>query len=302
MIEDKEKKEQLKEIIFSIFLECCTESDQRQKNIGQLWDFIIKYGNKYLKMKTDEMGVEIFEIIQRIIKNVNAGKLIKEKNEFFRILNRSLKRGEFQYNNDNDESEKIHIPKDKKFRFRKAEKEIEIMKERFLGRGLTAEERSQCILKWFKKEAEYIEVKDAINVGSLYFNNENEDGEVDVLNYVTTVSDDPVDEYIKKTDMDMVRETVKSLLEKKQPRSRDCYKALFTLYCIENYKDFVRLYPVLDNKILEEWHKTDKKYKQYEIYQKYHPNAQKSSADAMASKNLTEFLYDIKAYLKEKNH
>jgi hypothetical protein len=100
--------------------------------------------------------------------------------------------------------------------------------------------------------------------------------------------------------MAIIREAVKSLLTKKQKRSRDCYRALFTLHCIENYKDFEELYPVLDKNVLETC-KDGKNPNQYKIYQKYHPKAQKSSAEAMASTNLKEFLKDIETYLKEKS-
>jgi hypothetical protein len=122
-----------------------------------------------------------------------------------------------------------------------------------------------------------------------------------VLNYADTRSDDPLIDYIKKTDKETVREAVKSLLDKKQERARDCYRSLFTLHCIENYKDFEKLTPVLDSKIIETWQKDMKKPKQYEIYQMYHPNSQKSGAEVMASTNLKEFLNDIKTCLKEKN-
>jgi len=90
-------------------------------------------------------------------------------------------------------------------------------------------------------------------------------------------------------------------LDKKQERSRDCYRALFTLHCIENYKDFEKLYSILDGKIMELWQKDIKMPKKYEVYQTYHPNAQKSSAEAMASINLREFINNIEICLKEKN-
>ena len=301
MIEDKEKEELLKEKIFSVFLECHTTPDQNQKHIGQLWDLIIRWGKKYLKINTNEMGVEIFKIIRRILNNENYEKNIIDKSELFKILYKSMNRGKAEYYRDFNESGTIKISKDKQTRLRKVEKDIEKMKSSFSGRELTTEERSQCINRWFKNEAKYLQVKNARNVGSLYSTKKNEDNEVDVLNYALDFSANPSDEYIRQTDMDTVRETVKSLLEKKQKRSKDCYRALFTLHCIENYKDFERLYPVLDSQILETWDKTGNRPKQYEIYQQYHPNAQKSSIDAMASKNHREFLNDIEKCLKEKN-
>ena len=174
------------------------------------------------------------------------------------------------------------------------------MKESQLGRKLTNDEQIQNISKWFKKQ-EYIELLNLINVSSISYTVNDGNSKIDALNYIDTFSDNPLDEYIKKTDMETVREAVKSLLDKKQERSRGSYRALFTLYCIENYKDFEKLYPVLDKSILETWQKDGKNPNQHEIYQKYHPNAQKPSAEAQASKNLREFLSNIETCLKEKN-
>jgi hypothetical protein len=145
----------------------------------------------------------------------------------------------------------------------------------------------------------------AKNVGSISYAGNDGNDEIDALNstvtpiYNTNITDNPLDEYIKKADMAIIREAVKSLLDKKQKRSRDCYRALFTLYCIENCKNFEELYSVLDKNVLETC-KDGKSPNQYEIYLKYHPKAQKPSAEAMASANLKEFLNDIETYLKEK--
>jgi len=136
------------------------------------------------------------------------------------------------------------------------------------------------------------------NIGSLYTAN-SENDEINVLDFYDAHSEDPLDDYINKTDMETVQAAVKSLLDKKQARSRNCYRALFTLYCIKKGLD--GLYPILDQKIIDSFHKHGKKPKQYKIYLKYHPEADKKSAEAEASKNLHEFLNDIKTYLKEKN-
>ena len=173
------------------------------------------------------------------------------------------------------------------------------MSEDQLGRKLTNDEKIQVISKWFK-EQEYIDLLNVINVGSLSFTINDEDDETDGLNkYIDPRLVPPLDELINKTDTEAALEAVKSVLEKKQDRSRDCYRALYTLYCIkENKRD---LYPILDQEILDLFHKEGKKPKQYEIYLKYHPGVDKESAEVMASTNLREFLNDIEICLKEKN-
>ena len=73
-----------------------------------------------------------------------------------------------------------------------------------------------------------------------------------------------------------------------------------SLHCIDK-KYTENLYSILDQEIIE----INKKHriipKKYEIYQKYHPKAGKDSAEAIASKNLKDFLEELENYLKEKN-
>jgi len=60
------------------------------------------------------------------------------------------------------------------------------------------------------------------------------------------------------------------------------------------------LYPILDQKIIDSFHKDGKKPKQYEIYMKYHEGIDKKSAEPQAATNLRDFINDIKTFLKEK--
>ena len=301
MKEYKRTEEEQKDYIFDIFLKCHTEtaSSRLQMYYPTLCEQIYKWYRDYLSIDVDKMGLEITKVINRFVKDENISKIPDDKDGFFRYLASSIKRESASFYREYNENDTIKIPKDKKQKLREVEDFIR-MKESQLGRKLTADEKTQCISKWFKK-TDYINLLNMKNVGSI--SNTSNDGnyEIDALNYVTAFSNDLTDEYIRKTDMKTVRETVKLLIEKKQQRSRDCYRALFTLHCIEKQADFEELYPVLDNQILEIWHKNEKKPRQYEIYQMYHPNAQKSGAEAMASKNLSEFLNDIETRLKEKN-
>ena len=301
MKERKRTEEQQKDYIFDIFSKCHSEaaSSRLQVYYPALCAEIYKWYKDYLFVDVNKMGLEIVKVINRFIKDENILKIPNDKDGFFKYLTSSIKRESAGFYREYNENDTIKIPKEKKQKLREVEDFIR-MKESQLGRKLTADEQTQGISKWFKKQ-EYIDLLNLINVGSISHTSNDENNKADALNYITTFSDDPVDEYIKKTDMDTVRKIVKSLIENKQERSRDCYRALFTLHCIENFKDFEKLYPVLDSQILETWHKNMKKPKQYEIYQMYHPNAQKSSTDAMASKNLTEFLNDIETRLKDKN-
>ena len=300
MKEPKRNEEQQKDYIFDIFSKCHSEtaSGRLQVYYPTLCEQIYLWYRDYLSIDVDKMGLEITKVINRFIKDENISKIPDDKDSFFKYLNASIKREKNSFYHEYDEESTIKIPKEKKRKLREIDDFIR-MKESQFGRKLTNDEKIESISKWFKKQ-EYVNLLNLINVGSISHTSNDGNNEIDILNYTDTHSVDPLDEYIKKTDMGTVLEAVKFSLAKKQERSRDCYRALFTLYCIENYKDFEKLYPVLDSQILEIWQKSGKNPNQYEIYQKYHPNAQKSSAEAMASKNLSEFLNDIETCLKEK--
>jgi hypothetical protein len=301
-VKDRKKtEEQQKDCIFDIFTKCQSEtaSGRLQVYYPELCEQIYRWYRDYLSIDVNKMGLEIAKVINRFIKDENISKIPDDKDGFFKYLNASIKRekaGSYREYNENDA---IKIPKEKKQKLREVEDFIR-MKESQLGRKLVNDELIQGISKWFKKQ-EYVDLLNLINVGSILYISNDGNNETDTLNYIDTLSDDPLVEYIIKADRETVLEAVNFLLEKKQERSRDCYRALFTLHCIENYKDFEKLYPVLDRNVLEICQKDGKNPNQYEIYRIYHPGVQKSSADAMASKNLREFLSDIENYLKRKN-
>jgi len=304
----KRTEEEQKDLIFDIFSQFRDDihSDTDGKKYLQLCEQVNKWRrdypflerNDFFKKNFDNMGMEIIAIvIDRFIKNEIILKKLKDKDSFFKYLNKSLNNEKKVYYRECG-NDTIKISKEKKRKLREV-KDFIRMKERQLGRKLTYDERRKGIFEWFKKQ-EYVDLLNVMNVGKILDTSSNGDNKIDLLNYGKTSSDNPLlDEYITKINMEALQEVIKSLLNKKQERSRDCYKALFTLYCIKN--DLRGLYPILDQEIIDSSHKDDKKPNQYEIYQKYHPKAGKKSAEAMASTNLREFLNDIETYLKEKN-
>jgi len=290
-------EENLKTIIYGIYTHLFSEiaSDQRQVYIGQIWDKIVLWWNKFNCHKIDakEMGEEIFNVIKRLVKENN--EIVKNKSEFFYILKKSMENAENEYFR-KGEQDSIKISREEKHKLKELNDLIK-MREDFWERKLTNDEKEQCISKWFKKQ-EYIDLLNAKNVGSLYPDNDETGG----LNYVDPHSNDPLDEYINKTDMEnvleAVTEAVTSVLDKKHEKVRPCIKALFTLYCINN--NLRGLYPILDQEIIDSFLLYDKKPNQYEIYQKYHPETDKESAGSEASTNLHAFLKDVKKCLKGK--
>jgi hypothetical protein len=300
----KRTEEQQKDYIFDIFTKYRNEitSERLQVYYLDLCEQVYRWYRDYLFIDVDEIGLEITKVIDRFIKDETISKIPQDKDGFFKYLSASVKREKTYSKRGYNENETITIPKEKKRKLRKVEDFIR-MKESQLGRKLTNDECEKSILKWFKKQV-YVDLLKAVNIGSISYTRNDENEEVDALNstatsiYNTIVTDNPLDEYIKRTNMAIILEAVKSVLDKKQKRSRNCYRALFTLYCIEKYKDFEGLCPILDKNVIEAC-QNGKNPNKYEIYQQYHPNAKQSSAEAMASTNLKEFLGDIETYLRE---
>jgi hypothetical protein len=169
---------------------------------------------------------------------------------------------------------------------------------------------------WFNKtEAEineYVELMDMKNVDSLSVvskenNDDDDEGDtIDPLNKKTTKSpyaddrpDNPLDQYLRKHKELMRYDTVLTAFNKTQERSRQCYRSLFTAYCIDSGFDIISFSDLLDNNIIEEFCKNGKTPTQYEIYQKYHPKAKQKSAEAMSSKMIKDFLNILGALSKE---
>jgi hypothetical protein len=292
--------EQQKDYIFDIFSKCREEtaSDRLQVYYPTLCEQVYLWYRDYCFIDVDKRGVEIADVIDHFIKDETILEVPNDKDGFFNYLYSSIYNKKKESSHEYNENDTIKIPKEKKRKKREVEDFIR-MKESQLGRKLTANECKQAVSKWFKKQ-EYVDLLNKINVGSIYTKN-NEGDEIDVLDYIDTHSDDPLEEYIIKTNKETIREAVKFLLEKKQKRSRDCYRSLYTAYCIKKYKDIDFLLPVLDHEIIDIWQKSGKKPTQSEIYLKYHPEAKEDSAEKCPSNMLSDFKKDLENYLKEKN-
>jgi hypothetical protein len=309
--EHKRTEEQQKDLIFDIFSKCHSEtaSGRLQVYYPTLCEQIYLWYKDYLCVDVDKMGLEIANVINRFIKDENMSKIPNDKNGFFYYLNTSISREKADSYREYDENQEIRIPREKKRRLREL-KDFISMKESQLGRKLTSDEQIKGISKWFniseKKAREYLKLVIYKNVSSLDINDNNGE-ENNILDsedlkppYLSYSYEEPESIFFTNFNMSIIREAVKYLLDKKQKRSKDCYRALFTLYCIKN--DLRVLYPILDQEIINSSHNVGKKLKYYEIYLKHHPGIDKDSAQAEASTNLHEFLNDIKTYLKEKTN
>jgi hypothetical protein len=258
----EQKEELLKEKIFSVFSNSFNEPYRRQVYLGQLSDLIYKWCRDYLNFDVNDMGVEIVTVAKRLLNDNSKANIPHDKEDFLKYLITSLKRGKFEYIRQYEKKNQDNLVR---------------MKESHLGRKLTEYEKISFINKWYDYE-------NAMKISGTSLTGAKND-------------ESPSTGYLNSANTTVILEAIKTVIGKKQERSRACYKALLTLHCIDN----IDLYPVLDSQIIEACQQNIEKPKQYEIYQKHHPEASKGGSEAMASKNLKELLSDLEKYLKEKN-
>jgi len=264
----KENEEILKDKIFLYFSNSLNEPNRQQVYIGQLSGLIYEWYRDYFRIKDkisiNDMGLEIVRITINLLKDKKEN--IKNSNNLIGYLSTIFKNKTIEYYRKYD-----------KFGSRER-KDVIRMFESHLGRKLTETERTERINRWYD-----------------YDNAMKEEGSSFTSN---NISQNPLSIYINSENAAIIRQAIKTVLDKKQDRSRDCLRALLTLRLI----DFEDLHPVLDSKIIDRCRQPTAKLRQYEIYQEYHPETTtKDGAEAQASKNLKDLLSSIEKYIKEKN-
>jgi hypothetical protein len=156
--------------------------------------------------------------------------------------------------------------------------------------------------------AEYTELMNLKNTGGLEINSYNagDSDEISRLNSKAkpvcneSASTNPQNEEYAERKRTYIRDALEKVLQNCQDRTRECYRSLFTAHCIDGSMDFEELIPLLDNEILKAYEKDEKVPNNYEIYLKYHPEVQKASAEAIASKMIKDFLIKLQAALKNR--
>ena len=262
MEKNKKNEELLIDKIFSVFTDSLNEPLRQQVYLGQLSSLIFNWCRDYLNFDIDNFGVEIVVVTKRLLKKNSNANIPHDKEGFIKYLLSSLKKGKYEYIRNYEKRNQDDIIR---------------MKESYLGRKLTEGERLLSINKWYDYENAMKTVGTSLTGAK---------------NKIC-----PQQDYLNSADTAIIINAIKAVLNKKQERSRDCYRALLTLHCIDN----IDLYSVLDSQIIKVCQQNTEKIKQYEIYQKFHPEASKGSSEAMASKNLKEILTDLEKYLEEKN-
>jgi hypothetical protein len=292
MKEQEKTKEQLKQekLIFEIFSKWrdSTNPTETEEYCDQFCEQINNWYKKYYNNAYNMHKRELTIVINKITNKNRKLNIPKDKEGFIKYFSRALKNEKINTFRKCNEGKSLYIPKNVNSRLKKLNKFI-ASEENRLGRKLTGEEKIQCATtktKLFRKQV-YMNLLKINKISGIHLSKGTGKIALD-------------DDYLSKNNIAELKEAVKYLLAKKQKRARDCCKALFTIYCIK--KDLSDLYPILDQKILDSFHREGKKQKQYEIYIKYHPKVTKKSAEAQASTNLHIFLNDIKTCLKERKN
>ena len=334
---EKQRKTKIFEIFSKLRY---NESSDREKDMKMLADKIFRWCWEYSFSKKDklygETGAEIetkdepnFPLHEanimglEILKVVYYGLFDKEgkykenlnmsdgEEGFFRYLRGALNVARLKAINDIVQNEmKDYIAGWKRRKLKKIRQYLEVLEQN--KRGLSEEEKIQHLCIYFditKKQARRnLELLNS-NISSLDFGNygDTDDNSFNRLNTEETklfdgrdASIDPEDEFIEKVKAQDLRDAVKKILEKKQNRTRELCRDLFTFRCIKKeVKNFEILRQILSEDIITAYKGDGDNLTEAKIYMKYHPNVtNKKSAEAMASTRYREFRNTVKKELE----
>ena len=318
-----EKEKLLKSQIYGAYLDLhdVSSSARRLVNYGKIFNFIFKWCRLYRYREqievdgiwvklADEMIKEIGQVAERIKNKITAEP--KDENVFFKELSVALKNAEFQYYRDRKLAGSLKIS-----RKAKEIKKVLQWEEGKKGRPLTVDEQVQCISgNFFLSEEQAYKYIKGINrekIGGLEYMGEDSDDDSSVLGLDGTkhfdgsdVSHTPENEFFTNHYTEAVLNAVEKVLEEEihprenQPKAREIHRALFTLHCIKNVKNYEVLLPVFDAEIIAAC--KEGSITQKEIYRKFNQRSNKgSSAEVKASEMGDLFLEKLKAYLEKNN-
>lgn len=304
----KKTEDQLIDDIFNIFCQFNEEesSDRNKVYLARFTEAIFYWCKILSKDEVVKIGEEIYKISKRIINKEGKLKIPKDKPGFIKYIKTSLNHSYFRMKQ--SEKELIHIPKGKKQKLKEIDDTI-IMHEHMQGRNLSENEKIRIIAIWFNipedKAYSYFDIKNKINISPIYVEFSGETVDISEFNKNIRVpysyEDSGIIErnYLNKDTAKIICTAVDAVLNGKQRRTREPSRALFTLHCFENVKDYGNIIQVLNKNILNML-KT-KKLNQYEIYTMYHPHVNEKSASVRSSEMLKAFLADLEKHLKENN-
>lgn len=304
MKKPRKTEEQYKEDIFNTYAKLRQESYRRDVLYGQFCMYLFNWCEDYYfsekvfwtdypVKKANLYGKEISGVIKRFTKDDN--NVPNNNNEFFLYLFESLNNAEREfYRNNKDEVSCISKAQKKKL---DEINETILMIESNLGRKLTENEKVEKVSYWFEiskeKVKKYLQLGEIKNVVSLQAEDNNGYA---LESKIKSASSSDVSDIFNKEKMQILYKAIKAFLEKRQDRSRPCYKAIITLFCLKTIKNIEDLYPILDREILDKVKKGMKIQNYYDIYLNFNPKPEPNikSAQVSASDMVKEFKKFIK--------
>ena len=308
MEERKYNDEELKARIYAFYSEYYDPSSDRSKALGQLWfhvckwcrHYLYKKEEKFLYEKGDDVEVEIYKTVKRC-----AEKDKMPEKDFFPYLYVSLVNAKNQYYRDHLQEGSLKETRT----LRKIKGCIEAL-EKSMGRETTQDERFYYISEEMPEIKKETTIRDYLQClassGAKYkFNTKIDKSGKEVS--IFDIIEGNFSTYEKEITDDNIAEIIKEEFEKyingKQERTIPFLRAIYTLDCVENNKDYNKLRPILDRDILEICEKRGKDGEKlpakYEIYMKYHSDSDKKTAVSNASSMLKDFVNGFEAILRK---
>jgi len=318
----KQKDKELKDKIFDVYSKCYDHSSDRGNNLILLWKRMTKWCRYYLfkkqaqqiiinkKIKEGESelertGSEIFQeefelkIFEAIKRCTDKDKMPKK--DFFSYLYKSLVNAKNEYYRD----QLIEGSLKETRTLKRIKKIIETLKNN-LRREPTQDEQIKAIhqkIPELKKEEtilEYLHSMANINVKlvreTIITDNDGEELSIfDTIesqysNYEKEIHDDDIAAIIKNE--------FEKFINRKEKKTIPYYRAIYSLHIVKTVKNFEKLRPILDKKILEICDKGGKLPTKYEIYMDHH-EGKESTANSTGSDMSNKFIKDFEEILKK---
>jgi len=316
------QEEELRTQIYKLYSKFKDEpsSERRQTYLGKLcelatkWCFyftlmqkLIKQLNSVEKKFKNEMGREIFEAVNNCLKKDKM-----PQNKFFSYFYTALKIAVYQFYR-NQIVGSLKTPQDI-IKERKNMRDLREMWESDLARKLTQNEfeRRYAIWNQISEEEAHNIYLETIGIVTHFDSIDKEivgdDGKdttiIEIIKARSlTVDETDTEPELKEEISIIIRYEFERFLSKQQERTKDIYRALFTVFCIKNkIEQFPKIYPILDSEILEDYLKTEIIPNAYDIYMKKRPGITQKAAESGASRRKKEidiFIDKLQKTIKE---
>jgi len=289
-------EENLKAEIYNIFIRCKNESPGsfKQKYCMQFCDLVFRWCKDYLFKEANEMGLEIFKMVRRLVKSKNSDKVSENKEKFFKYLIKSLY---------NEKKAYFRLPDNKPgvFKYPRILGEMKTFidkQECSAGRNFTDDEKIQFISKWFDKSKKsagiYLKMMNTEGAGNIHLYDENNKN---ILDFTKTKQLYIQETCEKSFEAMFIKKAVELVLKNSRKNTSEIYKSLFTIHCIKNEINLEEFADILDGNIINTYIESAEIPHQYEIYLRYHPNVSKKSAEARSSEIWKNFQEALKTRL-----